>query len=283
MFKLFARTKTDPEAELKQILDGYELPTFPAIYLEALRQVRDADSSATALADTLATDPGLTMRLLRTVNSAAFGLRSQIKSVHHAVSLLGRSSIESMLLSLASHSALPSDPTPGFDPKRFWKTAARRAATARALADASDPSGRSECFTAALLQDMALPMLSDRFGNAYAELLERWHTGDGELQVMEREQFGWDHARVAVLLCAQWSFPESIAEAISAHHGSDDPEIHQLQPVNLVARIREVDDGPGLERFIEEVHATLGLEPDRVRELVDESFHDAEEIAQQFA
>ena len=283
MFKLFARTKSDAEEELKQILGGYELPTFPAVYLKALQQVRDDRTAATALADTLATDPGLTMRLLRTVNSAAFGLRSQIKSVHHAVSLLGRAHIESTLLSLASHSALPADPAPGFDPARFWKTAARRAATARALADTSGPSERSECFTAALLQDMALPMLANRFGAPYAQLLERWHTGDGELHLMEREAFGWDHARVAALMCAGWRFPKSIAEAIASHHGCDDPDVHQLRPVTLVAWIRETDEDPAdLGMLVEQVHMTIGMEPDRVRALIDESFRNAEEIAQQF-
>ena len=45
MLKLFARKKTDPEAQLREILEGYELPTFPAIYLQALQQVRDSESS----------------------------------------------------------------------------------------------------------------------------------------------------------------------------------------------------------------------------------------------
>ena len=89
MLKLFTRAKTDPATELKAIHDGYELPTLPGIYLEALQQVRDEGSSAATLADLLSSDPGLTMRLLRTVNSAAFGVRSSIKSVHHAMSMLG--------------------------------------------------------------------------------------------------------------------------------------------------------------------------------------------------
>ena len=283
MLKLFSRKKADPKTQLKEILDGYQLPTFPAIYLEALQQVRDEGSSTAKLADVLATDPGLTMRLLRTVNSAAFGLRSRIKSVHHAVSMLGRGHIESMLISLASHSALPADPCQGFQPERFWRTAARRAATARALADRVDPAQRSECFTAGLLQDMAIPMLCTQRGEPYTQLLEQWHNGHGELQVMELKEFGWDHAEVATLMCNEWGFPESIAEAIAGHHGSDDPEINQLPPVNLVALIPEVDEERGVEQLIEQAHATMGLDRDQVHELVEDSFRNAEEIAGQFA
>ena len=133
MLKVFSR-KADPRAQLEEIVKGYELPSFGSVYMEALQLIRDPDSSTEKLADVLATDPGLTANLLRTVNSAAFGLRSPIESVHHAVSMLGRGRVESMLVSFASHAALPSAPCDGFVPARFWMTAARRAATARRAA-----------------------------------------------------------------------------------------------------------------------------------------------------
>ena len=282
MLKLFARKKTDPESQLREILDGYELPMFPAIYLEALQQLRDTESSLGALADVLATDPGLTARLLRTVNSAAFGLRSQVTSVHHAVSMLGRGHVESMLVSLASHSALPSEPCDGFEPERFWRTAARRAAVARALADRVSPAERSECFTAALLSDMAIPMLCTRKGEAYTRLVRQWHDGHGELQVMELEAFGWDHAQVAAMMCSEWDFPDGIAEAIASHHGGDDPEMRVLPAVNLAALIPEVNAEAHIEVLTQRVHESTGLEPSDVHALVEESFRNAEEIAEQF-
>lgn len=283
MLKLFTRRPVDAKAELKEVFDGYTLPTFPTVYLEALQLVRDTNSSAAALADVLASDPGLTMRLLGTVNSAAFGLRSQVKSVHHAVSMLGRGHIESMLISLASHSSLPADPCDGFEPERFWRAAARRAATARALADRLAPAQRSECFTAALLSDMALPVLSARKGPPYAAVLQRWHEGQGELHEMECDAFGWDHAQIAALMCDEWGFPAVIAEAIAAHHGSDDADVHELPPVNLAALIPEIDGERGVAAIAACAHDSMGLDTDDVRELVESSFLQAEEIAQQFS
>ena len=99
---------------------------------------------------------------------------------------------------------------------------------------------------------------------------------------MERETFGWDHAQVATMICNEWSFPESIVEAIASHHGTDDPEIHQLPPINLASLIPEVDQESAVEQLIEQAHSTLGLDRDHVRELVDDSFRHAEEIASQF-
>ena len=282
MLKLFARKDVDPQTQLKEVFEGYALPTFPALYLDALQQVRDSTSSAATLADVLALDPGLTMRLLGTVNSAAFGLRSPVKSVHHAVSMLGRGHIESMLISLATHSALPADPCGGFEPHRFWRAAAGRAATARALAARINPAECSECFTAGLLSDMAVPVLSARKGPAYARILEQWHEGEGELHQMEQAAFGWDHAQVAALMCREWEFPDVIAEAIASHHGTDDGDVRTLPPVDLAALIPEVDGERAIATVAERAHAAVGMDADDVRELVENSFLQAEEIAEQF-
>ena len=282
MLQLFARKDADPQTQLKEVFEGYALPTFRAIYIEALQQVRDSGSSAAKLADVLALDPGLTMRLLGTVNSAAFGLRSPVKSVHHAVSMLGRGHIESMLISLAAHSALPVDPCGGFEPSRFWRAAARRAATARALADRVNPAECSECFTAGLLLDMAVPVLSAREGPAYAGILEKWHKGEGELHEMEQAAFGWDHAQVASLMCREWGFPDVIAEAIASHHGGDAGDAPTLPAVNLAALIPEVDGDLAIAAVAERAHEAIGMDVDDVRELVENSFLQAEEIAEQF-
>ena len=284
MLKVFRR-HADSRPQLEEILKGYELPSFGAVYMEALQLIRDPDSSAGTLADVLATDPGLTANLLQTVNSAAFGLRSPINSVHHAVSMLGRGHVESMLVSFASHGALPSAPCEGFVPERFWKTSARRAATARALAERVSPAEWSECFTAALLSDMAVPLLCSSRGEPYAKLVDRWHQGEGELQDMELETFGWDHTQVASLMCAEWRFPEVIAGGIALHHaGIADPDTegHPLTPVNVAVRIREVDEPRGVAELVECANTALGLAEDEVRSLLDDSFRSADEIAAQF-
>ncbi len=130
---------------------------------------------------------------------------------------------------------------------------------------------------------MAIPMLCTRKGEQYSPLVERWHQGEGELDEMERDVFGWDHAEVAALICSEWEFPDIIAEAIASHHGSRDPEIHELPPVTLAARIREIDAEGCVGEVAERAHAVIGLDVAAAQSLVEESFRHAEEIAEQFA
>jgi len=267
------------------MLGDCKLPAFRAIVSTALERVRDDAASSAEIADLMSSDPGLSVRLLGTVNSAAFALRHQVRSVHHAVSLLGRNQLESMLISIATRDALPREPGRGFEPQRFWVTAARRATTGRAIAELIDPATRSESFTASLLQDLAIPLLSSSKGDEYGAVLVRWHDGDEDLARLERETFGWDHAEVAGWVCRAWDFPEPLTVAIGNHHGAADDASPQdaLPAVGLVSVLREVDEQSGIEQLAERVEANHGIERDQTRELVRESFDAASDIARLFA
>ena len=65
------------------------LPSFRLAYLELLRAATAPEFDIRELASKIKHEPSLTFRLLRYLNSAAFGLRSEIRSVTHALSLLG--------------------------------------------------------------------------------------------------------------------------------------------------------------------------------------------------
>ena len=283
MLNIFKKKQIDPKEQMKAVLGEYQLQSFPVIVMNALEKVRDADASNPEISELVATDPGLSVRLLTTVNSAAYALRHKVSNVDHAVSLMGRGELESVLISMAVHEVMPADNIPGFDAHRFWGAAARRAALARGLADLIDPSSRSESFTAALLQDMAIPILAQQRADDYAPVLERWHANGADLAALEREAFGWDHATVAMWMCDDWGFPDRIAEAIGAHHGTVDDELVALPAVSLVSVLREQDDATsGVEQLVENACGNYNLPEEQVIELVDSSFAAAEDISRMF-
>ncbi len=65
------------------------LPSFKLAYLELLRAATAPEFDIQELASKIKHEASLTFRLLRYLNSAAFGLRMEIHSVPHALSLLG--------------------------------------------------------------------------------------------------------------------------------------------------------------------------------------------------
>ena len=72
-----------------EIMQHRELPSFKLAYLELLRAATAPEFDIQELASKIKHEASLTFRLLRYLNSAAFGLRSEIRSVAHALSLLG--------------------------------------------------------------------------------------------------------------------------------------------------------------------------------------------------
>ncbi len=273
MMKLLRR-RGNPKAGLQDVLRDYELQPFPRAVMEVLRALRDPELDAEQLAVRVEADPGLVIQVLKTVNSAAFGLRQPVESVGHALAMMGRSRLESLVLALAVRDALPTVNRGAFESGRFWTAAARRATVARALAARYHPATQAFCFTAGLLQDMAIPVLVAARGAEYDRVLASWHASeDANLEDLEREEFAWDHAEIGTLMAQQWGFPQSLIDAIGGHHEGDGD-----QAVLLVAHLREAHEDAGLARM-RAAAAAIQWDPTHVNEVVEEAFDQASDLA----
>jgi c-di-GMP-related signal transduction protein len=72
-----------------EIMTHRVMPSFKLTYVELLRAATAPEFDIQSLAVKIKYEPSLTFRLLRYLNSAFFGLRGEIHSVQHALSLLG--------------------------------------------------------------------------------------------------------------------------------------------------------------------------------------------------
>ena len=276
MFKLL---KSNPRKALKELLGDYSLPSFPAVTMQVLKDIRDPEATSSSVAESLSLDPGLSVQVLATVNSAAFAPRQRVDDLPHAVAMLGISNLEGLVLTIAVKETLPNPTCQGFLSKRFWLAAARRATTAQALAHLLHPATRSACFTAALLQDMAVPLLANSRPDVYGPVLEQWHDEQGPLWELEQSAMGTDHAEVATWLCDQWSLPENLSLAVGGHH-QPSGSVEACPPaLCLVALIRESEKPSGVDQLIALAQDRYGLDKDQLVALVDKSFEEAEELA----
>lgn len=277
------RPKQDPKAALKAMLGEFELPSFPKVVMEALQLLRDPNSSLTQIGERIAADPGTSVKILNVANSASYALRNPVRSVEHAASLLGRNDLEALLLAAAVGQALPKKKVLGYDPVQFWTAAARRAAVARALAFEVAPASKGECFSAALLGDMAIPLILSVKGTEYSPILESWRQDGHELADLEHQAFGWTHAFAAGCMSEHWKFPEQLVAAIGAHHddAGGDKLPGGLQCVRVAGLLREGNDDA--TELIETGSRDLGLKTDHVAKVVHVAFENAEDIRRQFA
>lgn len=78
------------------ILQGKELPGFKLHYLRLLREIYKTDMDFAKLSDIIKQDVSISYKLLRHVNSAAYGLRRRIQSIREALVLLGEREVKKL-------------------------------------------------------------------------------------------------------------------------------------------------------------------------------------------
>ena len=279
MFSFF-KNKVNPKAKLKKILKGYELPSFPAVVMQILQKIRSPYSSASDIAQSLSLDPGLSVRLLSIANSVAFSPKNRIENLTQAIALVGLSQLESLVLGVGVAKGIPKKVCQWHDPAAFWLTSARRAMLANELAQILCPAKESECFTAAFLQDMALPFLACQRSEDYDPVFKKWHLEGGDLAQLEQETLQWNHAEVATWICSEWGLPENIALAIKNHHNTKlDNEHDTLGPVRLVSLLREDDSNNGLDEIIAKAEDTYNIPEEKMQSIIGPSFEKARDLA----
>lgn len=207
--------------DVKKILAGAQLPALPQSAIRLLELSQDPSNGPAEFAAPIEADPGLTGQVLRFVNSSYFGFSREISSVKMAIVLVGIRTIKNFALWSAVFSLMPNPRCGPFDLKSLWQDSLRRALFARKMARLLGMKEAEEAFAAALLQDMAVPLLAKEAPEAYRRLLDARQGGKSRLSALEEQQFGFTHAEAAGMMARHWNLPEQFALLIENHVAVD--------------------------------------------------------------
>jgi HD-like signal output (HDOD) protein len=167
-----------------------------------------------------------------------------------------------------------------FDMNSFWRAAARRAALARGLAQKLHPETQSESFTAGLLQDMAVPVITMRKNTNYQKLYEQWNLVEDETNLVELEKsnLDLDHANIGAQMAKHWGFPVNLIEMINSHHATINSPGVPLS-VQIVALLKGNPEIP-LQEMALRIERIFNLDQTLFREIAMQAEEDAEELAE---
>ncbi len=207
--------------DLKKILAGAQLPALPQSAIQLMELSQDPKNGPSEFAVPIETDPGLTGQVLKFVNSSYFGFSREISSVKLAITLVGVRTIKNFVLWSAVFSLMPNPKCGPFDLNSLWQDSLRRALFARAMATLLGLKEAEEPFAAALLQDMAIPLLAKETPDVYVKLLEARKDGKFRLSALEQAVFGWTHADAAGIMARQWNLPDDFAVLVENHQAID--------------------------------------------------------------
>ena len=119
---------------LRNILESDRLPTLPEVARRVVEIARSPEPDLGELTSVIRADAVIAARLLRTVNSALFGLRHRSASIDAAIPLLGVTLVRTLVLgfSLADHRGKASLRSLY---RQLWRVSLINACTAELLAE----------------------------------------------------------------------------------------------------------------------------------------------------
>ncbi len=260
-------------------LDDFDIPSFSSAVITLLGKLRNPEIGVNELTAELELDPGLHLRVLKTVNSSAFGLSRKVSNIKHAVNLLGRGRLESLVLSVTVKNNIATNQQAAWlDMAQFWKTASRQAAVARILATALHPNTQSDVFTIGLLQNMAIPVLANREGDGYHDLYQRWQSEEIDLAEQELELFGIDHATLGAQMAEHWGFPESLIMGIGEHHHLENQSIPLS--VKIAALLKGSPKGDSVADLVEKATQLFDLDSEILLPLIEDALQQSAELSE---
>lgn len=195
----------------EKLVASIGIPPRPAAVIAVQDEKAKDDPNLRVVADAIARDVALSAALLKTINSALFGLPRQVQSVPHAVNLLGLSRVATLVNSLALKTSLNA-----FGIERFWDQSARTALLCTWLAGKLGHD-RDMAHLFGLFRDAGIPLMMKRFPD-YKDTLRQANQPGADFTAVEDQRHGVNHAQVGAIMARNWNLPILVHDAIARHH-----------------------------------------------------------------
>ena len=194
-----------------------DLPALPAVVMELIQSIGDANANAELLATKISHDQALAAKTLRLANSSFYGLSRRVTSISEATAILGLRTLRSIATAAGLVSGFSDAACKGFHFDAFWRHAIGTALCARSLAQALRLD-EDAAFTLGLMHDIGRLVLVSCYPQRYAAALA--YRGEVDCVVSDAERFAFDtdHASVGAMVVERWHFAPSVVAAIARHH-----------------------------------------------------------------
>ncbi|PWF49282.1 HDOD domain-containing protein [Massilia glaciei] len=264
--------------------DLHELPSLPAVVMELLSSLDEADADISVLAKKLSHDQALTAKTLRLANSSVYGLQVRVTTIQQAITFLGFQTTRNLITAAAVTGCFVEGRCPGFDHKAFWRHSIATAACAKVLARRLRVN-QDFAFTAGLLHDIGRLVLVSRYPERYAAAMAWRHANGSDLLEAERRILGVDHVMAGVALAEHWQFSDTMRLAIAHHHDPEAPGAGFLATIVHVANsiVHALDVTNEQDDLVPTVSAVswtaLGLDEESYLQVFRETEQQFEEIS----
>jgi len=221
------------------------VPPFPAVAQRVLKLVSREDAGIHEVGELVRMDPSFSAELLRFANSALFGARREVRSLTHAIMMVGTERVKTMatlvVMNRMVRCSVRLDAL-----RKVWIHSLVTALIAEQAAKVAGVACDS-AYTAGLLHNLGTLGLMSAFPDEYSRMLEVSNDFGFDLLRTERDLFEIDHCEAGCYLAQDWDFPDELAAAIMTHH--DEPVPGDVSLDNLIRVSWRLSDTLGYAAF----------------------------------
>ena len=262
---MLKRNEPNPCSSQGRLLRGVEdFAPLPSVAMRVMSLVADPDTCAADLESVLQGDVALVAAVLKLANSVFYGLRRQIDSLKHALLLLGKNEVQSIVLSQVLFQAFK---VPDGEQKEImvnvWKHSLECALAAECVADQCGDDG-SVYFLGGMLHDIGKLVIVQKFLKDFEDLDHYGKLVELDSFEIELERLGCGHDELGSQLLNRWMFPVQLVQMVREHHDySTIAECDRSSQImilgNLLCKWRSLKDQDEPNKLEKEEAAFLSL------------------------
>jgi HD-like signal output (HDOD) protein len=190
----------------------------PEVCIQMLDLVDSPKSTAHEMGEVISSDPNLSARLLKIVNSSFYNYSGRIDTLSRAIAIVGTRELYSLAVSVSAIRAFSKIPLEIINMDTFWRHSIFCGIIARYLGKRCGVLHPERLFVAGLLHDIGALVMFTRAPEKSKDLLLIAQGDEQALAYGEQQEFGFNHADLGGMLATLWNLPDTLVEAISCHH-----------------------------------------------------------------
>lgn len=225
------------DEKLLSLLTGMtKVPSLPAMYQEIRKRLQSPHASIREIAEIIHSDPAMTAKIIKLVNSAYFGLNRKVTDAAEAASLIGLDTLSTLVLSVGIFSQFDKPRDKDFSLLNYVQHSLDVANLSKRVARVEGQSKEvtEAAFLAGILHDMGMLILMQNRPEDYKRIKSALIKEELSLDEAEAEVLGANHGAVGAYLLGLWGLPTSVIEAVAFHHQPSHARSKQFGPLTAV-------------------------------------------------
>lgn len=249
-----------------------DLPACPATLVKLSSLMARDDCTTEQLAQVIENDMALSSAVVRTVNSALFGLLKRVETVHEGILYLGMAQVSGLTYEIGLRGAFP----PGPMLQAIWDRARLRGL---AMSNIARQLGEEPWLshTVGLFAESGRSVLI-AYDHARYEAIALQGMADADLIQAEIKAFGVSHTALGAALCQTWGLSREVADAVRcrptppSNWARERPQVQRLLIIGaavdamLVSPI-EAKDMDATWQTLAQLASPIGLDFERFKQI----------------